>query len=390
MIPKYYILKIHNILYIMLLMCFLFLVGCNDTREIDQRTIVIGMGIDKTDDDLYEVTLQVPILIGSGTHDANDVNNDFNTISGKGEYVWEAISNIEAKTPTVLFFGHLKAITIGETLAREGIDQIIDLLDRRAPLANEVFLLIVRHKNNVKDFLDNESPLVTLPALYIDRYFSADQKISRTRESRLYQYRRDTNMISGAAMIPLAYSDEESIYIEDLGIFKDQKLITELVNHEAGISTLLKDENVEHMNYSLSFPHDDHELRTSVRVNLKMDYKYDKSNPVEISMDIQGKGELIFLYPEKERASHDTVNVITKHLEKAITKDIEHTIKKMKKLNIEPWLLGHRMWAFDHNYFDTLDWDKSGWRNSIIDINVNIEIEQTGQRGMLDKRKIGK
>src|SRR5690554_3755440 len=214
--------------------------GCADTREIDNRTIVLGMGIDKEKDE-YIVTMQIAILMPQESEGKESgQSNEFETITARGKHIWDAIGVIEAATPTVLYFGHLKAIVLGENLARQGLNEIEDFLDRRAPLANEVYLLVIRNKNTVEEFLENESPLVSLPALYIDRFFTAEQKIARTDAVKLFEYRRDTNMISGSAMIPLGYIDSE-IHIEDMAIFQDQKLVGELVGKEAGIGTLLKD-----------------------------------------------------------------------------------------------------------------------------------------------------
>ncbi|MDG5788453.1 Ger(x)C family spore germination protein [Evansella sp. AB-P1] len=374
-------------LIILIIMFSLSLFGCADTREIDQRTIVIGMGLDKTEEDEYIVTLQVPILVPNGATESG--TNDFETITGKGEFVWEAITNLEASTPTVLFFGHLKAIAIGERLATEGMDHIIDLLDRRAPLANEVFLLIIRKQNDVHDFLNQESPLISLPALYIDRFFGADQKVSRTKSVRLFQFRRDHDMVSHAATIPLAYSNEDSIFIEDLGVFHNFKLVGELKGHEAGVGMLLKDKKVDHMNYSLDIEQPNTNLKASIRVNLVNNISYDKTNPVKMNFNINGKGELVYLYPEGIYSSQETLNKIVRELEKEISQDITDTINKMKRLNVEPWLLGHRIWAMDTEYFSTLNWNETGWRDAEYDVSVNVEIEQTGQRGMLDKKKIG-
>ncbi|MFA9560543.1 Ger(x)C family spore germination protein [Evansella sp. AB-rgal1] len=373
----------------LLITLLLLLSGCGDTREIDQRTIVLGMGIDIEENGEYMVTVQVPILMPQGQQTGDGNNNEFETISAKGKYVWEAIANIEAATPTVLYFGHLKAITIGEKLAKFGVDHILDLLDRRAPLANEVYLIIIREKNKVEEFLEAESPLVSLPALYLDRFFNADQKVSRTKEVRLFEFRRDSNMIANTALIPFAYKDDK-IHIEDMGILKDQKLVGELNGHEVGISNLLKEDKVKNMNYSFEVEEGDSTIEASVRTDLSMDFTYEKSNPIHINLTISGKGELVYLLPSKVRTTQKTIDTLTEVVERRVTEDISKTVKKMKEIKVEPWLLGHRIWAKDHEYFQSLNWNESGWVDSIFNVNVSIEIDQTGQKGMLDKKKIGR
>ncbi|SDZ58260.1 germination protein, Ger(x)C family [Evansella caseinilytica] len=197
--------------------------GCQlDSREIDHRTMVLGMAIDKTEEGEFIVTVQVPVIVPT---EGQLGPSEFETLTQTGATVWEAISNIEAMTPTVLFFGHLKTVMFGETLAREGIGQVLDMLDRRAPLANQVLLLIIRNRIEADKFLSQESPLVNLPALYIERFFKADQKLSRSTDVKLFQYRRDSNLKGNAGLIPLAYSDRENIFIEDMAVFIKESLL---------------------------------------------------------------------------------------------------------------------------------------------------------------------
>ncbi|MBU9721434.1 MULTISPECIES: Ger(x)C family spore germination protein [Bacillaceae] len=359
-----------------------------DSREIDQRTMILGMGIDKdqkTDD--FIITMQVPVITpqeGGGLS-----ASEFETISGKGETLWEAISNIEAYTPTVLFFGHLKAVVIGENLARSGVYEVLDLLDRRAPLANQVYLVVVRSRNEVNDFLDQESPLISLPSLYLDRFFNADQKLSRSREVKLFEFRRDMNMVFNAATLPFAYNDV-NIVIEDMAVFHKGKLVGELTGSEAGKSELIKHRILENMNYNVAFDQEGHEVTVSARVGSTVDINYEKTNPVDLTLDISGKAEIVHLSEHDFRTTKDHLNKIQEKLEEEIKEETERTIQKMKDINVEPWLIGHEIWAKNYEFYKTLDWEETGWVDSNVTVNVEIEVEQTGQRSVLEKKKLGR
>ncbi|MCD8508660.1 MAG: hypothetical protein LRY73_01280, partial [Bacillus sp. (in: Bacteria)] len=77
-------------------------------------------------------------------------------------------------------------------------------------------------------------------------------------------------------------------------------------------------------------------------------------------------------------------------MNKQLEKEIRNVIAKMKEINVEPWLLGHRVWAMDYKFFDTLNWEETGWQQAEFNINVDFKVEMTGQRGMLEKKKIGR
>lgn len=74
------------------------------------------------------------------------------------------------------------------------------------------------------------------------------------------------------------------------------------------------------------------------------------------------------------------IDELVKDLESRLEKDIMQTIEKMKSANLEPWLMGHRIWSSDHRYFETLNWNEKGWVDSEITCNIDIEVEKTGQR----------
>ncbi|WP_416150606.1 Ger(x)C family spore germination protein [Salipaludibacillus sp. HK11] len=365
------------------------LTGClADSKEIDHRTMVVGMGIDIVDDNTYSVSVQAPVIIAGGAEGEAGFEKEFETLQATGPSPWEAVANIEANTPTVLFFGHLKMVAIGQALAERGIDKISDLFDRGPAMDNKVLLLIVDNDINVYDFISRDSRLISLPSLYVDRFFMADQKLARTKEVKLFEYRKDRNMISNAATVPVGYLDNE-LLIENLAVLQNGKMVGKLEGKEAGISQLLKNKELNNMNYSL-ISTNENDIIISLRVDLSMDFSYEKTNPVEIHLNVEGSGEIVHIPERKLESNLENITKIEKELERRVKEDIEHTISKMKLINTEPWLMGHRIWARDHRYFDQLNWEEDGWIESKIYATVNIEVDQTGQKGVMEKIKVGR
>lgn len=380
-----------TVFFVLLISLIICLTGCNtDSREIDERTIIVGMGIDKNEEDQFIVSIQVPVIVSGGPQGGEEgLVSPFETLSATHDTVWEAIADIEAQTPTIMFFGQLKSIMLGERLAKDGIEQVMDVLDRRATLSKDVLLLVIRDTVEVREFLKNETQLVNLPALYVDRFFTAEQKLSPTDDVKLFEYRRDRNMISNAATIPLAYYETNTV-IEDMAVFKNGIMEGELIGKEAGISGLLKERKMENINYTVAIEGEGRSLEATVRANMDLSYSFTDTKPVKIHLEATGKGELVHLETHKDRASEETIDELHKKLEESIKNDIEKTITKMKEINVEPWLIGHRIWAQDYVYFETLNWNETGWKDAQIDVKVNVEMEQTGQRILPEKIKLGR
>ncbi|MFV8830003.1 Ger(x)C family spore germination protein [Alkalihalobacterium sp. APHAB7] len=379
-----------------LLLIIILLVICNgcvpDSRELDQRSMIVGMAIDKGEEKSYAVTVQLPILtegIGQGV-EAAPGGQEFEAFHEEADTIWDAIVKIESLTPTVLFFGHLKAVAISEAIAREDLEKVINFLDRETTVANQVYLLVVEEEL-ATDFIKRESPLVQLPALYLSRFFDADQKVARAQGVKLFEFLRDSNMISGAASLPLARSKGDQMEIDGMAVFEDYKMAGKLLEREVGISELLHDNEISSMNYTTVLDHNGIKTTVSLtRMNLRANIDYKKSKPVNFQIDVKGDAEIIDVATVKELTDLEFISKLETKMEKELKGEIERTTAKMQEINVEPWLLGHRVWATAPTYFETLNWNKTGWRNAQFNIDVTFNISNTGQRGKYDKRKIGR
>ncbi|RKL69221.1 hypothetical protein CR203_04100 [Salipaludibacillus neizhouensis] len=380
-------------LKVVILIFICLLAGCiPDSKEIDQRTMILGLGIDITEDEEYEVSLQMPVVTpqfspGGG---GGEQGSEFETLMAVHASLWDAIADIEARTPTVLFFGHLKTVVIGEKLARKGIGDVIDLIDRRAPVDNGVHLLVVPENQTVYDVLSFESPLASLPALYISNFFEAGQKMVRVEELKLYEFRRDSNMIAKAAKIPMISTNSDYV-IQDHAIFKDRKMIDVLKGKQSSMSSLLKEEKLDNLNYTVEVDSGSNTMiEVSLRINTDSKIEVVSIDPDKFLVKVSGEGELIHIASGEIKTSEDLIGKVEKEVEVSIEENMYETIQKMKDINVEPWLLGHRLWIRDHENFSEQEWLKDRWQKSEITIEVDIRIRETGQRSKLDKKKIGK
>lgn len=374
-----------------ILISFVPLVGCiEDSREIDHRSMIVGLSIDKGKEDKYAVTLQIPVLQPGSDQGSSPFEKEFESFTDEGETLWDAIGNLEAKTPAVLFFGHLKVVTISEEVAKEGLNEVVDFIDRIPQVANQIYMLVIE-KSTAEDFLKTESALVSLPSLYLNRFFQADQKVGRTTDVKLFEYIRDSNMISRATTLPLAYIEEGNITIENMVVFENHQMVGKIIHHEVAMSNLLKKRAVDQMNYTIDIEHEDETFKVAIsRIKLKANIDFEKKDPVKFHFDIKGEGEVVELTTTEVALSRELISKINDKMNKQLEKEIRNVIAKMKEINVEPWLLGHRVWAMDYKFFDTLNWEETGWQQAEFNINIDFKVEMTGQRGMLEKKKIGR
>ncbi|NLP49854.1 Ger(x)C family spore germination protein [Bacillus sp. RO1] len=376
--------------YIIWLVTFLLLVclsGCNDMREIDQRGMVLGISIDQGEEKKYKISIQLPILT-KGQNGGGRLGNsgEFEVLWSEGDTVWEALTNLESKTPNVLFFGHLKVIVISEKIAESSINGSLDLVDRIPDIGNKVFLIISKDEEASK-FLKTDSSLIKLPALYVNRYFHADKKLARAKPMRIFQYRRDTNTVSAAAVIPMAKTIESEIIIENMAVLKEDRLVEILQGNEVAASQLIKGEKVEELNYVTEIESKGKLVTVSLsRIMLESNVDLQKVAPVTFDIQVSGKGNIVEL--SAGETSKDFIKKLEAKLNQDIKTDIIQTIEKLKNANVEPWLLGQKIWIKDQTFFDSLKWKEEGFKEAIFNVNVDFTIDTTGQKGLFNKSPI--
>jgi spore germination protein KC len=111
-----------------------FLTGCKDAMEIDNIAIIIGIGLDKTDNDEVVLSLLLPVTRYSefgGLSSGGPFKSEATIlVSEKGRGIMDAYRKIEKKLSRKIFFSQNEVIFIGESLAREGVLDVIDFFYR--------------------------------------------------------------------------------------------------------------------------------------------------------------------------------------------------------------------------------------------------------------------
>lgn len=139
------------------------LTGCWDRREMNDLAITLAMGIDRADGE-YMVTTQV---VQPGEVTARKAGNSGPTpvtiYQAKATTLFEAIRRMTMTSPRKIYGAHLRVVVIGESLAREGVGEALDLLSRDYELRTD-FHLMVAKGSTAAESLNVFTPLDKLPA----------------------------------------------------------------------------------------------------------------------------------------------------------------------------------------------------------------------------------
>ncbi|ABO48603.1 spore germination B3 GerAC family protein [Desulforamulus reducens MI-1] len=120
--------------------------GCWDHREAENTGIIIGAGIDQTEDGKIIVIGQtmIPQQPGAGGGDKTGEVISFHNWYATGETLFDAIRDLTLQSPTPLFWSHAQVIVFSERLARKGLLEAIDFLERDPEIKQSTWVLIAQ------------------------------------------------------------------------------------------------------------------------------------------------------------------------------------------------------------------------------------------------------
>lgn len=130
------------LLLLLLAICATTLSGCWDYKELEEVSIVTGFAIDKNEEEQYLITVEIVDLSQS----EKDVKINSKLLESSGKTLMDAIRNILKITAPVLYWGHAEIVIFSQEVAREGIVDVIDFINRNSKPRTNIRLLVSREK----------------------------------------------------------------------------------------------------------------------------------------------------------------------------------------------------------------------------------------------------
>lgn len=151
------------VLAIALLIIVMLLPGCWDRREAEQLGIVVGLGLDLTEDGQIQTIVQtvLPRQPGAGGSGVPQQETFYNWV-GSGSTVFESIRNLTMQSPNPLYFPHNQVIIISEKLARQGLMEVMDFLERDPEIKQSTWVLI--GQGNLQELMQTTEAAMRPPA----------------------------------------------------------------------------------------------------------------------------------------------------------------------------------------------------------------------------------
>lgn len=368
---------------IVLIVTLFLLEGCWGKREVEQLAFVMSLGIDQgKEPGTYQITYQIARPKASGGSAAEIENWTMSMDVRNAPTSEEKVFQILNKHP---FVGSSRVIILGEDLARSGINEALDSLQRFYQFRRTIYILL--SKGKAKDILETQLRTKQLPSLSLLGTIQGQPGTSSFPVTRLGHYFTILGREAQAPLIPtvkklksgekgIEYSDEggEELQIEGSGVFIDGKLIDFLSDEETK-GYMWLDNEVQ--NRFLETP-EEKGISLSVWV-LKSSTKF-KLNSEEGKMGItfQIKTQVAVNEVKGQQGEKDTKewNEFVKELEPmiahAMERECQSAVTKSKELHADFIGIGRKLEQKDPKYWEQV---KDDWESELNDFPVSFDIQ---------------
>jgi spore germination protein KC len=358
--------------------------GCS-SREIEKLAVVNVQGFDKVTidgHDQYQVTDRV-LNPQSSKGPANPSQDQEILLTGTGKTLQETSRAATLRTPRQPFFGQMEAIVVGENLAKDGVEPVIQLLGRYPEARLRAYLMVA--KGTAYDVLNSQPEMdETLSREIIDLADASNVKVGVTCSCDLNEFFQSILANDKAATAGVivktksSTSDEDRVNLVGMAAFRKDKLVGYL-NLEETIGYLLLWNKFKNFRTPIAITRSDKQKYTYLLENDKCKIVPEiEGDSVHFNITIKTTGNVDDV--SGIDVTSDTVPDLENEISKRIDEIVQGTIDRAQGLNSDVvgfayWL--HRKYPDDWNLWKN-KWDQM-FPDATYDIAVTAKISNSGE-----------
>lgn len=199
---------------LILLICCLLLCGCYDYTELNDISIVNGIGIDYQNDE-YIVSLE--IVKNNKSESSNEMSTEI--VTGKDKVLAKAFNKAELNSEKKTMMEQVSLILVGQSLAKKGIEEFSDYIIRDTEISNNINMIVCKDPASLLSTkIENDSLSNVIVSMINNKSKSDDSQSSDLVAMNLVNKRKDI-------ALPFVESEDEEIKINEIAYFKDGTMV---------------------------------------------------------------------------------------------------------------------------------------------------------------------
>lgn len=367
-------------LIIIIALVAIFLTGCWDVIEINERIFVTAVGIDLNEDpnieNEYLVTYVYPNIASIKKGESQKEAKFMKSTVAKTPF--DGSRQLTTRLDKPLFFRHMKVIVIGEELLKkpDKIKEFFDGLGRDPRINRKVQIVVAQGK--AKDVLSTKTEQELVVGGYLNSMLR-NKKVASRFSAQTFSDIMEDLQVSDVSMAPRAVPKKDEFKLFGSAIIKDYKLIGWLGEYENSLVAMVKGNFISDI---IDIYYKDTVVSYVISNAIcKKDVHADNED-INVDINIFTEGYLQEYKYEGETNAFDQefLKTVEKRVKYKIEKDLEKIIGDIQnKYNADILCIGEHISKFEPDLWKEIeeDWDEI-FPTLNINVHADVKIRRTG------------
>lgn len=370
-----------------------FTAGCWDRKEIENRGYVLGIAIDHAQpsegkaidqtpqaagERKYRVTVEMPKFRKSESSKEVSIGQSHFLWSGEGESLFAIMRMLGNKVYFAPFFEDTQVIVISESVAREGLTNVLDFFTRDAEMRWRMNLFIAPHR--AEDILGAKLKVEETNSIFLAKllrneakspYFAGKAVIGKAAKA----IRRNRSIA-----VPLVILGDQEVRLERAALIDSRhKMVGELTELEVMGSKLLR-RTLEQGSVVVPNPADPDKVAVFELYESKIKVEpHVKGDKVWFELDAKFTGTLgENMFTKQDALDTAFISKIEKSVEKELTRETRAAFQKQQQLKADASELGDLLDRYIPKYWKKVKdrWDEEVFPTAELFVTIDVQIRR--------------
>ncbi|MDR6553453.1 Ger(x)C family spore germination protein [Paenibacillus qinlingensis] len=386
------------------------LTGCWDRLEIEDRAVILAIGIDKakpgdekensnathilkqdteTNKGLIRITVQIaipgriPLGTGGGGSESTAGGKPVWVLSSVGYTLEDALMNLQQQLADRLFFGHLRVIVLSEAVAKNGIENENDFFRRQPQVRRTVWMVV--SKGSAADIMKATPQLERVPTLYLLATLEHAREMGKLPNIFLGVFFSASSAKGQEGILPyLDLKKESNIELAGMAYFKNDKMVGTSTALQIGHYMAMKEINPGGYSVLQEIPgekttamfktmHRKSRITTTIR-----------NGNVHTIIKCQVEGDLTEKSNEKAFITRESLKMLEEKIQKDAEVGFEKFIQQTQKEGSDIFGFGEYVRATQPAYWNKEIKTKEAWEQKYkemsVEVSMRVKIRRIGTK----------
>jgi germination protein, Ger(x)C family len=367
--------------------------GCWDRKELNELGIVMAIGIEK-DDVAGRINLISQVVRPSELKKQGGGGKDaaYEIVTTSNDTVFEAIRDTVKEFDRRSIFSHVKVIVISESLARDGVKEIMDFIARSHEIRSFTWIVIAKD-SDAKSILSVKHGIEKIQANYMDGIIKREVNNADVSTSNFINFFQKMpgegiNPVTGAFLVTdetKISEDSKTEHTKALtlfgtAVFKKDKLVGFLDDYETNGFNLITQKKKSKSLHVESPQNKNKHISIEIRSSSNKIKTELRNGKICFDVSVKVSGNITEVEDDIDVTNVEIFDKVNENFKKYIEKEVHAAVDKVQKdLKTDIFGFGN---AFQRKYPKEWNSIKDQWDNifpdTVCEINVDTKLVRTG------------